>query len=129
MWISFHLMSVINSDLITKFCLYSKGSRKKSSFFSGQSTKAFSPAPLGLVVKRRLQKKHLKKFFFLSGQPLPPSPLLLDCPLKNYLFLQLSLQGTQECILMIKVDYIIYKHTLHNNMYYTVSDGIIVLRG
>ena len=31
------------------FFLLAKGSRKKSSFLSGQATKAFNPPPLGLV--------------------------------------------------------------------------------
>ena len=57
-----------------------KGSHKKKSFSSGQSAKALSTPPLGLVVKRTATKKSS----FLSGQPLTPMPpLLVDCQLKK----------------------------------------------
>ena len=52
-------------------------------FFSGQSTKA-SPPPV-LVVKRTATN-FKKMYFSLSGQPLTPSPLLVDCSLKKNLF-------------------------------------------
>ena len=54
-------------------------------FFSGQSTNAFSPppgAPLGLVVKRTATNFKKK---ILNGQPLTPSPLLVDCQF-NFFF-------------------------------------------
>ena len=61
-----------------------KGSRKKSYFFSGRSTKAYSPSPSALWSKERLQniKKTLKIVLFpFLTTPHPTSPLFVDCPL------------------------------------------------
>ena len=65
-----------------QWSVISKGSRKKSSFFCGQSTKAISPSSLGLVVKRTAKKKKKKVLVSLVDNPLPP-PILVDCPLKK----------------------------------------------
>ena len=72
---------------------------KKGYFFSGQSTKAFSPSPRLSDKKNGYQfkKKYhiIKSSFFLSGQPLTPSPLLVDCQLKKKLFFTASLTYRQ----------------------------------
>ena len=50
------------------------------------------PAPFGLVVKRTVtnKKKTNKKNINIGHwQPLTPSPLLVDCPLKKKLFLRI----------------------------------------
>ena len=56
---------------------------QKKSFFSGQSTNAFSPHPRAKWSKERLQNKLIKRSLFLSGQSLTPPPILVDCPLKK----------------------------------------------
>ena len=52
-----------------------KGSRKKSNFFSGPATKAFTPPPLGLVAIRNFFPYIKKSSFFLSGRALTPPRL------------------------------------------------------
>ena len=71
-----------HKDVMLLFPDPALGKPQKKLFFSGQSTKAFSPLPLGLVVKRtatitNLKKKTLKKVIFFvvenSLQAPPPS--------------------------------------------------------
>ena len=77
-----------------------KGDVKKTIFFRTLATKALSPPPLGLVVKRMAtikKEKTLKKvLLFLVDNPLPPLPLLVDCPLKKRTLFAVSLTETRK---------------------------------
>ena len=63
-------------------CIREATNKKISYFFSGQSTKAFSTPPLVLMVKKTFKKV----IFSLVDNPLPPTPHLVDCPLKKGTF-------------------------------------------
>ena len=57
------------------------GKPQKKLFFSGKSTKALSPPPLGLGDQKTAKKKNTYH----------PPPLLADCPLKKKIFFAASL--------------------------------------
>ena len=93
-WLKNSIGKYVYIDDLSHFRDPCKGSRKKVIFFSGQSTKALALPPPRLSGQKngyKFKKKTLTKCsFFLSWQPLPPFPLLVDCPPKKITFFAAS---------------------------------------
>ena len=101
-----------------------RGAAKKSSFFSGPATKAFSPPPLGLMAIGTFFLT--KKVIFSSvAHPFSPSPPLSGPATKKRTFFSASLSRITRflstfsliyCFSMLHARYTIYKGRQKNNL-------------